>query len=49
MHADAIPGADTHALLEPETVAQRILHLMRSGSALPNGARVEAAAWEAFA
>jgi short-subunit dehydrogenase len=48
MHADAIPDADTRALLDPEIVAQRILHLMRNGGALRNGARVEAAAWQAI-
>jgi len=46
MHSDAMPEADTGALLDPEVVAQRILRLIQSGDALPSGARVEAAAWE---
>lgn len=46
MHADAIPDADTMLLLDPRVVAARILRLIHAGDALPNGSRVEAAAWE---
>jgi NAD(P)-dependent dehydrogenase (short-subunit alcohol dehydrogenase family) len=49
MHADAIPDADASSLLDPRVVATRILRLIRGGEALPNGARVEAAAWDAVA
>ncbi|HEY8091818.1 MAG TPA: SDR family oxidoreductase [Polyangiaceae bacterium] len=46
MHADAIPDADRSTLLDPDAVARRILRLVRDGTSVPNGARVEAAAWE---
>jgi hypothetical protein len=49
MHADAVPEADTSTLWDPDVVATRILRLIRGGDALPNGARVEAAAWESSA
>ncbi|MDP8998589.1 MAG: SDR family oxidoreductase [Myxococcota bacterium] len=45
MHADAVPDADTRLLQDPGVVATRILRLIRGGDALPNGSRVEAAAW----
>jgi NAD(P)-dependent dehydrogenase (short-subunit alcohol dehydrogenase family) len=45
MHADAIPDADRASLLRPEIVADRILRLVRGSDAIPNGARVEAAAF----
>jgi NAD(P)-dependent dehydrogenase (short-subunit alcohol dehydrogenase family) len=47
MHADAIPDADRASLLAPDVVAARIVRLMASADAVANGARVEAAAWEA--
>jgi short-subunit dehydrogenase len=47
MHADAVPDADVASLLDPDDVARRILKLVRSSDAVGNGARVEAAAWEA--
>jgi NAD(P)-dependent dehydrogenase (short-subunit alcohol dehydrogenase family) len=46
MHAEALPGADRAALLAPDVVAARIVRLVRDASAVPNGARVEAASWE---
>jgi NAD(P)-dependent dehydrogenase (short-subunit alcohol dehydrogenase family) len=46
MHADAVPDADPATLLDPDVVARRIVQLVRDESALPNGARVEAAQWE---
>jgi short-subunit dehydrogenase len=45
MHADAIPDADRSTLSSPQVAAAQILRLIRDGDALPNGARVEAAAW----
>jgi short-subunit dehydrogenase len=45
MHADALPEADTSSLLDPRIVAGRLLRLIRGSETLPNGARVEAAAW----
>jgi short-subunit dehydrogenase len=47
MHADAVPDADPRSLLDPDVVAARVLRLVAAGDAIPNGARVEAAAWEA--
>jgi NAD(P)-dependent dehydrogenase (short-subunit alcohol dehydrogenase family) len=47
MHADAIPDADRTALLDPEVVAARIVRLVKAADTVANGARVEAAAWEA--
>jgi NAD(P)-dependent dehydrogenase (short-subunit alcohol dehydrogenase family) len=47
MHADAIPDADRAALIDPDVVAARIVRLVRAADSLANGARVEAAAWEA--
>jgi NAD(P)-dependent dehydrogenase (short-subunit alcohol dehydrogenase family) len=46
MHADALPAADKSSLLDPRVVAARILRLIRGSEGLPNGARVEASAWE---
>jgi len=46
MHADAIPDADRSTLLDPDLVAARILRLVRGVASVPNGARVEASAWE---
>jgi NAD(P)-dependent dehydrogenase (short-subunit alcohol dehydrogenase family) len=46
MHADAMPEADRSTLLDPDVVAARILRLVRSAGSVPNGARLEAAAWE---
>jgi short-subunit dehydrogenase len=46
MHADAIPDADRSALLRPEVVAARIVRMIRAADSLPNGARLEASAWE---
>jgi NAD(P)-dependent dehydrogenase (short-subunit alcohol dehydrogenase family) len=47
MHADAIPDADRASLLAPDLVAARIERLVRSADGVANGARDEAAAWEA--
>jgi NAD(P)-dependent dehydrogenase (short-subunit alcohol dehydrogenase family) len=45
MHAEAMPDADRTTLARPEAVAQRIAGMIADDS-LPNGARVEANAWE---
>jgi NAD(P)-dependent dehydrogenase (short-subunit alcohol dehydrogenase family) len=47
MHADAVPDADPRSLVHPETVAARIVRIVREGDALPSGARVEASGWDA--
>jgi NAD(P)-dependent dehydrogenase (short-subunit alcohol dehydrogenase family) len=46
MHADAIPDADRTTLLDPDVVAARIVRLVRDADSVPNGARVEASAWD---
>jgi NAD(P)-dependent dehydrogenase (short-subunit alcohol dehydrogenase family) len=46
MHADAMPDADRSTLLQPDVVAGRIVRLVRDADSVPNGARVEASAWE---
>ena len=46
MHADALPDADPSSLSDPRVVAERILHLVRGGASLPNGARTVASAWK---
>ena len=46
MHADALPDADRSTLLDPDVVAARIVRLVRAADSVPNGARVEASAWE---
>jgi NAD(P)-dependent dehydrogenase (short-subunit alcohol dehydrogenase family) len=45
MHAEALPGADRALLLDPDAVARRVVRMLRAIESLPNGARVEAAAW----
>jgi len=45
MHAEAIPDADRATLLSPETVAKRIVRLLRDEAGAPNGSRVEASRW----
>jgi short-subunit dehydrogenase len=47
MHAVAVPDADRAALLDPDVVARRLVRLVREGDVVSNGARIEAAAWEA--
>jgi NAD(P)-dependent dehydrogenase (short-subunit alcohol dehydrogenase family) len=47
MHAEAMPDADPRALLDPTTVAQRILAMIRAAETIPSGARLEASAWKA--
>jgi short-subunit dehydrogenase len=47
MHADAIPEADPRSLLDPDDVARRFVRLVRGSEGIGNGARVEAAGWEA--
>ena len=49
MHADAMPEADRSALAEPDEVAVRIAAMIASSSAIPNGARLEAARWKGAA
>jgi short-subunit dehydrogenase len=46
MHGDAMPDADRATLLSPDVVAARVVRLVREADAVPNGARVEASAWE---
>jgi NAD(P)-dependent dehydrogenase (short-subunit alcohol dehydrogenase family) len=46
MHADAMPDADRATLLDPDVVAARIVRLVRGADSVPNGARVEASAWD---
>ena len=46
MHAAAMPDADRAALARPEAVARK-LAAMIGDDAIPNGARLEAGAWEA--
>ena len=43
MHADAIPEADRSSLARPADVAARLITLITTADALPNGARVLAA------
>jgi NAD(P)-dependent dehydrogenase (short-subunit alcohol dehydrogenase family) len=45
MHADAVPDADRSALLDPDVVAARLVRILGAAESLPNGARIEAAAW----
>ena len=45
MHAAALPEADRTTLADPQTVAQRLLELVRLAEGVPNGARVEAASF----
>jgi NAD(P)-dependent dehydrogenase (short-subunit alcohol dehydrogenase family) len=45
MHAEAMPDADRTALARPETVARKIAQMIADDS-IPNGARLEASAWE---
>lgn len=45
MHADAMPDADPRTLADPADVARTIADLVEAGAAVPNGARVVAAAW----
>jgi NAD(P)-dependent dehydrogenase (short-subunit alcohol dehydrogenase family) len=47
MHAEAFPDVDPRTLPHPDVVARRIVRLVREGDTVPNGARSEAAAWEA--
>ena len=47
MHADALPDADPATLADPAAVATRIADLIAAADRVPNGARVEAARWEA--
>jgi NAD(P)-dependent dehydrogenase (short-subunit alcohol dehydrogenase family) len=46
MHAAAMPEADRAALARPEEVARKLAGMI-ADDAIPNGARLEAAAWEA--
>lgn len=45
MHAEAIPEADRATLARPEAVARKIAAMIADES-IPNGARLEANAWE---
>lgn len=45
MHADAMPEADRSTLLAPDTVAKRVVRLVRDARGAPNGSRVEASQW----
>ena len=46
MHAAAMPDADRRSLARPEEVARRLARMIGDDT-IPNGARLEAAAWEA--
>ncbi len=46
MHAAAMPDADRAALAAPEEVARKVARMI-ADDAIPNGARLEAAAWGA--
>jgi len=46
MHAAAVPDADRRSLARPEAVARALAGMIRD-DAIPNGARLEAAAWGA--
>ena len=45
MHAEAMPDADRTSLARPDTVARKIAQMIADDS-IPNGARLEASAWE---
>ena len=45
MHAEAMPDADRTSLAHPKTVARKIAQMIADDS-IPNGARLEASAWE---
>jgi NAD(P)-dependent dehydrogenase (short-subunit alcohol dehydrogenase family) len=47
MHADAIPDADPATLADPAAIAARIADMIDRASAIPSGARIEAATWSA--
>jgi NAD(P)-dependent dehydrogenase (short-subunit alcohol dehydrogenase family) len=47
MHADAMPEADPRTLADPYDVAKIVTRIIQRAETLPNGARVEAAAWAA--
>ncbi len=47
MHRAAVPDADPSTLLAPELVAERIVAILERAETLPNGARLEAASWQA--
>ena len=46
MHAEAMPDADPRALLDPATVAQRIVAMVRAAETIESGARLSASAWK---
>jgi NAD(P)-dependent dehydrogenase (short-subunit alcohol dehydrogenase family) len=46
MHAAAMPEADRSQLARPEDVAATIVRMIVEDEAIPNGARLEASAWE---
>lgn len=45
MHAEAMPEAAPETLADPDTVAQRIVEILRGHEDVPSGARVEASQW----
>jgi NAD(P)-dependent dehydrogenase (short-subunit alcohol dehydrogenase family) len=45
MHAAAMPDAERAALADPREVADCIVSMVRRAEEIPNGARLEAAAW----
>jgi len=46
MHAAAVPDADRQSLARPEEIASKLARMIGDDT-IPNGARFEAAAWEA--
>ena len=46
MHADALPEADRATLAKPETVARKLVAMIRAGERIPSGARLVASTWE---
>jgi NAD(P)-dependent dehydrogenase (short-subunit alcohol dehydrogenase family) len=46
MHREAMPDADPAALTAPAVVAERIVRMIEGAQGIPNGARLEAAAWK---
>jgi NAD(P)-dependent dehydrogenase (short-subunit alcohol dehydrogenase family) len=49
MHAAALPEADPRTLEDPDVVAARMVAMIREARSIPDGARLEAAAWGADA
>jgi NAD(P)-dependent dehydrogenase (short-subunit alcohol dehydrogenase family) len=46
MHRDALPDANRAELARPDDVAERIVRMIETAHATPNGARLEASKWK---